>query len=83
MKLLTGEWPGRFELGPGEELDISPAGLGTCKGFRGELATRLEPGLGCGSIGMGDGLMFGGSEGGDAKLKEVAGLEPKLVCVFV
>lgn len=65
--------------GPGEDVGINPAGLGTCIGFKGLLATRPEPGEGCGSM-LG---VLGGSDGGDAKLKEVAGLLPKLWCWFV
>jgi len=53
---------------------IRPAGLGTCIGFKGLFATSPEPGDGCGNI-FG---VFGGNDGGDAKLKEVAGLLPKL-----
>lgn len=82
MKLPTGECPGKFvDVGPGEEFDNSPPGLGTC-GLRGELATSPELGLGCGSIGNGLGLMLVGSEVGDAKLNEVAGLDPKPVWVL-
>lgn len=78
MKLLTGECPGKFvELGPGDEFDKRPPGLGTC-GLRGEFATNPDPGLGCGIIGIGLGLMLVGIVG-DAKLKDVAGLDPKLV----
>lgn len=60
--------------GPGEDVGMSPTGLDTCIGFKGLLATRLEPGEGCGNI-FG---VLGGREGGDAKLNEVAGLLPKL-----
>jgi len=60
--------------GPGDDVGISPAGLGTCIGFKGLFATSPEPGDGCGNI-FG---VFGGNDGGDAKLKEVAGLLPKL-----
>lgn len=52
----------------------SPPGLANW-GFNGELATR-PPGLGCG---IGLGLMLVGRDVGEAKLKDVAGLEPKLV----
>lgn len=80
MKLLTGEWPGKLaEAGPGDEFDNKPPGLGTC-GFNGEFATRPEPGLGCGIIGIGLGFMLVCSDVGEAKLNEVAGLEPKPVC---
>lgn len=72
--------PGKLLLGPGLELDINPAGL--CKGFNGEFATSPELGLGWGKIGIGDGLILEGREGGEAKLNDVAGLDPKLVCVF-
>lgn len=41
------------------------------------MATNPDPGLGCGIIGMGLGFIFEGREVGDAKLNEVAGLEPK------
>lgn len=57
---------------------MSPAGLGTCRGFEGEFA-RSPPGDGCGNI-LGDGFILGGKDGGEARLKEVAGLEPKLWC---
>jgi hypothetical protein len=78
MKLLTGECPGKLvETGPGDEFDSNPPGLGIC-GFMGELATN-PPGLGCG---IGLGLMLAGSDVGDDKLNEVAGLDPKLVCVL-
>lgn len=74
--MLAGECPtGIFEEhGPGEDVGINAAGLGTCKGLDGELASRLDPGDGCGSI-DGDGLILEVSEGGDAILKDVAGLE--------
>jgi len=61
--------------GPGDEFGSNEAGLGTCRdGLEGEPASRLEPGDGCGNI-DGDGLMFEGNEGGDAILKDVAGLD--------
>jgi len=73
MKELAGEWPtGTVGQGPGDDVGMSPAGLGTCRGFDGEFA-RSPPGDGCGNI-LGDGFIFGGEE----RLKEVAGLEPKL-----
>lgn len=76
MKLLTGECPGKLvEAGPGDEFDNKLPGLGTC-GFNGEFATKPEPGLGCGIIGIGLGLIFVCNDVGDDKLKEVAGLEP-------
>lgn len=75
MKDPAGECPtGTLLHGPGEDVGINPAGLGTCIGFRGLLATNPEPGEGCGNM-LG---VFGGSDGGEAKLKEVAGLLPKL-----
>lgn len=43
----------------------------------GELARKPELGEGCGSM-EGEGLMLGGRDGGEAKLNEVAGDEPKL-----
>ena len=46
------------------------AGLGTCIGFKGLFATSPD-GDGCGNI-LG---VFGGNDGGDAKLNEVAGLK--------
>lgn len=42
------------------------------------MATSPELGLGCGNIGNGLGFMFVG----EAKLNEVAGLDPKPVCVL-
>ena len=79
MKELAGECPtGTVGQGPGEEVGISPAGLGTCRGLEGEFANS-PPGDGWGSM-LGEGFMFGGREGGDAKLKDAAGLEPKLWC---
>lgn len=52
-----------------------------CNGFDGLLARNPDPGDGCGNI-DGEGLMLGGKDGGEAKLKEdvVAGLDPKLWC---
>lgn len=79
MKELAGECPtGTVGQGPGEDVGMSPAGLGTWRGFEGEFA-RSPPGDGWGNI-LGDGFIFGGKEGGEARLKEVAGLEPKLWC---
>lgn len=75
MNELAGEVP-RGTLGPGELVGM---GLGTWRGLEGELASRPELGDGWGSI-DGDGLMLGGSDGGDARLNDVAGLEPKLWC---
>lgn len=81
MKLPTGECPGKFACaGPGEELLNNPPGLGTC-GLRGEFATSPDDGLGCGIIGIGLGLMLGGSDVGEARLNEVEGLEPNPVWV--
>jgi hypothetical protein len=79
MKELAGECPtGTLGQGPGDDVCLSPAGLGTCRGFDGEFA-KSPPGDGCGNI-LGDGFIFGGKDGGEARLKEVAGLEPKLWC---
>ena len=64
--------------GPGDDVGMRPAGLGTCIGFKGLFATSPDPGDGCGNI-LG---VFGGNDGGDAKLNEVAGLLPKLWCWF-
>ena len=65
---------------PGEEFGSSEAGLGTCKdGLDGEPTSRLEPGDGCGSI-DGDGLILEGNDGGEAMLKDVAGLEEYAWC---
>lgn len=75
MKELAGEWP-KGTLGPGDDVGI---GLGTCNGLEGEFASKPELGEGCGSM-DGDGFIFGGKEGGEARLKDVAGLEPKLWC---
>lgn len=75
MKELAGECP-RGIVGPGDDVGI---GLGTWSGFDGEFAKRPELGDGCGSI-EGDGLMLGGREGGEARLNDVAGLDPKLWC---
>lgn len=46
-------------------------------GFNGLLATKPEPGDGCGSM---FGVLGGREDGGDARLKDVAGLLPKLWC---
>ena len=64
----------------GDGVGSIPAGLGACRGFRGELATPNAlpgPGDGCGSM-EGDGLMTAeGNEGGEARENvDVAGLEP-------
>lgn len=75
MKELAGECPNPI-VGPGDDVGI---GLGTWRGFEGELASITDPGDGCGSM-EGDGLIFGGKEGGEARLNDVAGLEPKLWC---
>lgn len=76
MKLI-GECPGKFaDWGPGDELLNKPFGLANW-GFNGELATR-PLGLGCG---IGLGLILVAMEVGEARLNEVAGLEPKLVWV--
>lgn len=76
MKLI-GEWPGKVvDWGPGEELLNKPLGLANW-GFKGELATK-PLGLGCG---IGLGFMLVGMEVGEARLNEVAGLDPKLACV--
>lgn len=75
MKELAGEWP-TVMAGPGEEMGI---GLGTCRGLEGELANREELGEGWGSM-EGEGLMLVGREGGEARLNEVTGLEPKFWC---
>jgi len=56
------------EHGPGEAMGIW-SGLGIWRGFEGELTMRPTPG-------DGDGFRLGGREGGDARLKDVAGLEP-------
>lgn len=68
---VAGEWPRGTAAGPGDEMGI---GEGTCNGLDGELASRPEPpGEGWGNTG--DGLIVVGRDGGDARLKEVAGLE--------
>lgn len=75
----AGEWPTGIlpEHGPGDEVGIKPTGLGTWRGFDGELANRLEPGDGWGII-DGEGFMFDVKDGGDAILNEVAGLDEKV-----
>ena len=61
--------------GPGDELGSNEAGLGTCNdGLEGEPARRLDPGEGCGNI-DGEGVIFDGNDGGEAILKDVAGLD--------
>lgn len=61
---------------PGDELGSNEAGLGTCSdGLDGEPARRLDPGEGCGPNIDGDGLIVEGNDGGDAILKDVAGLD--------
>lgn len=81
MKPPTGECPGRLgafdPTGPGLELARRPPpGLGSWGLFNGELATRFDvlppPGDGWGIIGLG--LMAAAV--GEARLNDVAGLEP-------
>lgn len=77
IKAPAGEWPTWTELhGPGDDVGIKPAGLGTWRGLEGELASN-PPGEGCGNM-EGEGLIVAGKLGGEAKLKDVAGEDPKL-----
>lgn len=61
---------------PCEGAGDRPAGLGTWRGLEGEFTMRIGPGEAWGSM-EGEGLMLGG----EARLKLVAGLEPKGGCV--